>query len=188
MKKSYTRPKKIGSKEGLSDAMQSHHTSRPARFKAWKSLVQDGNEETEFFMFKARRTEVMYPCRTTTMVHKPISKPKAGDSPAARIAMSKDWDFTNASLPLVGRKHLKTPQIIHHSCVGVTLNILHSSHISATFFLLAKFDVFVLDTGDTLYVWSGKNVRRSKRSWPRASLNGASRCGTAPSKSPALQS
>ena len=51
---------------------------------------------------------------------------------------------------------------------------------------LATFDVFVLDAGDTSFVWGGEQCSQLEGSW-RSSLRTASRCGTVTSRCPALQ-
>ena len=53
--------KLIGNEEGFNEALQSHHTSPPERFKLaatpCKWMVWQKNEQTEFFMIKARSRE-----------------------------------------------------------------------------------------------------------------------------------
>ena len=98
------------------------------------------------------RTKVTFSMSRYTMVHKPFSRSKAVETPAATVAMNNDWDtlrtkqlsswsmVINTTIPLVDRTppQLNTPQVIHDSSDTITweimLTILHPLHISESVF------------------------------------------------------
>ena len=91
------------------------------------------------------RTEVAFPCRITTWCTNRFPFSKTVTAKIALDRYSGKWRMnqlspcgvmSNATIPLADRTQplLKTSQIIHDSSAIITSNILHSSHISASFF------------------------------------------------------
>ena len=76
------------------------------------------------------------------------------------------------------------PEMFHVWREGVDMCV---TKVVASSESLATFDVFVLDAGDTLYVWGGEQCSQLEVKLTQSSLNTADRCRTVPSRGPALQ-
>ena len=145
----------LGDRKSLSCALQSHPASQPERFKLGatlcKWLVWNGNEQVEFFMFKARSwehdlwiaknpnykesrrkvirttspTKVKFPYRTTT----PWTEIGISGEQLCVCGMVSD-----TTIPLVDQTppQVKNPQVMHESSDTVTSDTYWTHHVRCT--------------------------------------------------------